>query len=82
MKNLKGKVTYVINQRIMVLVDGKYYVILNFNGKDKPGDDIEFDVDSSLPMPSYLFAVATINEPELPTALEEIHDHWFGNWKK
>lgn len=78
---IRGTVLAVSGDKVLVLVDGrKYYII---KGKDhSEGDTVEFDEKKSLPMPSYMFAIAAMAEPDLDSTLGEIKERWFGDWNK
>lgn len=84
MKNentLEGSVLYTVGSRALVIVNSKYYVLLDCDGAEA-GTTVRFKAEESLPMPSYLFAVATMQEPDIGKALEEIRSHWFKDAKK
>lgn len=78
---LEGRVLYANGPRALVTVKGKYYVLLDCPGFTE-GAPVTFKESDSLPMPSYLFAVATMHEPNIEEALDEIQTRWFGDWKQ
>ena len=51
----KGNVVRTKGGKVLVLADNKYYIV---KGNGELGSEIEFDEQKSLPMPSYLFAIA------------------------
>ena len=72
----KGNVVRTKGGKVLVLADNKYYIV---KGNGELGSDIEFDEQKSLPMPSYLFAIATREEENLDDTLDFIQTQWFNN---
>jgi hypothetical protein len=70
----KGNILIVKDDKLLILSDNSYYIV---KGKGHVGDRIEFDVDSSLPMPSYLFAIAAIEDGNLDETMKFIQSEWF-----
>ncbi len=74
---MNGKVLLTKNDKALILAGNKYYVIKN---KDYQIDDeVEFAVEEALLMPSYLFAIAAIEEENLDDTLDFIQEEWFRN---
>lgn len=76
MLKLQGTVLMVKADRLLLLAHNKYYIA---SGKAHEGDTVEFDADKALPMPSYMFAVAAMEEENLDDTLDFIHAKWFKN---
>ena len=74
----KGNVVRTKGGKVLVLADNKYYIV---KGNGELGSEIEFDEQKSLPMPSYLFAIATMEEENLDDTLDFIQTQWFNNKK-
>ncbi len=73
---VNGKVLLTRNHKALVLADNKYYIV-----KDKDfsiDDEVVFEVKDALLMPSYLFAIAAIEEEDLDDTLDFIQSEWFG----
>lgn len=70
----KGSVLASYYGKTLLLSDNKYFIL---KGQNPVGETIEFDPDYALPMPSYLFAMAAMNEQDLDSALDYIHSSWF-----
>lgn len=75
---IKGNVVMSKSGKDLVLAGNKYYII---KGESPVGTDIEFDEEKSLPMPSYLFAIATMEEENLDDTLDFIQTQWFSKGK-
>lgn len=71
---MKGKILMDRRGKLLLLVQNKYFVI---RGEGKEGDEVEFDEKEALPMPSYLFAIAAIEEENLDETLDFIQSKWF-----
>ena len=61
-------------------------VLLDFNEHKRIarpfiGDDVDFDPEKALAMPSYLFAIAAMEEENLDETLDFIQSKWFNNKK-
>lgn len=76
-KIVKGTVLSTSGAKTLVLVDGRYYYVLRHRTGDHMGDVVEFDEKDSLPMPSYMFAIAAMAEPDLDSTLDHIKNHWY-----
>ena len=74
----KGNVVRTKGGKVLVLADNKYYIV---KGNGELGSEIEFDEQKSLPMRSYLFAIATREEENLDDTLDFIQTQWFNNKK-
>ena len=74
----KGNVVRTKGGKVLVLADNKYYIV---KGNGELGSEIEFDEQKSLPMPSYLVAIATREEENLDNTLDFIQTQWFNNKK-
>lgn len=70
----KGNVLLIKEDKMLVLSKNRYYIV---KGNGKMGEDIEFDPELSLPMPSYLFAIAAMEEENLDDTLSFIQSKWF-----
>lgn len=71
----KGTVLMVRDDKLLILTDkNKYYIVKGDAGE---GDNIEFEINDSLPMPSYMFAIAAMEEENLDETLEFIQSKWF-----
>ncbi len=75
---LQGTVLMVKEERLLVLAENKYYIV---KGEANNGDLIDFDPALSLPMPSYLFAIAAMEEENLGDTLDFIQSRWFTSKK-
>lgn len=58
-----------------LLQNGKNYYIVN--RYITPGEDVFFNLNEAIPMPSYLFALAAMQEEDLTDALKFIRKNWF-----
>ena len=74
MAKQKGAVVLVKDGKLLILSENKYYVT---KGKANEGDIVEFEVNDSLPMPSYMFAIAAMEEENLDDTLDFIQNQWF-----
>lgn len=81
MAEIKGTVLAVSGNKELLLVDGKKYYILK-GEEHHEGETIKFDESKALLMPSYMFAIAAMAEPDLDATLSDIKGHWFGSWNK
>lgn len=72
MKN--GNVLIVKDDKLLVLSENCYYIV---KGKAHVGDRIEFDLSNALAMPSYLFAIAAIEDGDLDNTMKFIQTEWF-----
>lgn len=73
---LKNKGTILMERdgKLLLLSKNRYYIV---KGNGKEGDITEFDIDQSLPMPSYMFAIAAMEEDNLDETLDFIQEKWF-----
>ena len=77
---MNGKVLITRNSKALVLAENKYYIITdNAYSTDQ---DVEFILEDALLMPSYLFAIAAIEEENLDDTLDFIQSEWFGDEDK
>lgn len=76
-KFIKGTVLSTSGKKSLVLVDGRLYYVLRHRSNDHMGDVVEFAEKESLPMPSYMFAIAAMAEPDLDTTLDQIKNRWY-----
>ncbi len=74
MAKLKGTVLTVKDGKLLVLSENKYYIV---KGEANDGDIVEFESNDSLPMPSYMFAIAAMEEENLDETLDFIQKQWF-----
>lgn len=73
---IKGTVLMTKDDKILLLANNKYFIS---KGSANCGDVIEFDSDKALSMPSYMFAVAAMEEENLDETLDFIHGNWFAH---
>lgn len=78
---LTGTVLAVSGNKTLVLVKGNEYYLLRNRVNDHINDTVEFRSADALPMPSYLFAIAALEEPDLDATLDRIRTKWFGDWR-
>lgn len=76
-EKMTGSVLAVNGKKTLVLVNGRDYYILRDLENATIGEMVEFDAKNSLPMPSYLFAIAALEEPDLDSVLSDIRTKWF-----
>jgi len=81
MAEIRGTVLAVNGNKELVLVEGKKYYVLK-SGVDSEGDVIDFNEKDALIMPSYMFAIAAMAEPDLDATLNDIKGNWFKYWNK
>ena len=77
-KMIKGTVLSTSGSKTLDLVDGKMYYVLRNRKNDYVGQTLEFSENDSLPMPSYMFAIAAMAEPDLDSTLDQIKNRWYG----
>lgn len=70
----KGTVLMVKDDKLLLLCQNKYYIV---KGRAFCGEAYEFKLDDALPMPSYMFAIAAMEEENLDETLDFIHENWF-----
>lgn len=79
MSKIKGTILLSRQDKILLLSDSnKYYIV---KGDGERGKYVEFEEDESLPMPSYMFAIAAMEEDDLKETLSFIQDKWFNRKK-
>lgn len=71
---ISGNVLLTRDDKLLVLANNKYFIV---KGDAERGDDIQFNQDEALPMPSYLFAIAAMEEENLDETLDFIKSKWF-----
>lgn len=69
-----GEILVVKDDKLLVLNNNRYYIV---KGQGEVGDQVEFDLEKALPMPSYLFAIAAIEEEDLEQTMKFIKSEWF-----
>ena len=69
-----GEILVVKDDKLLVLNNNRYYIV---KGHGEVGDQVEFDLEKALPMPSYLFAIAAIEEEDLEQTMKFIKSEWF-----
>ncbi|MFA6829236.1 MAG: hypothetical protein WCR67_00800 [Bacilli bacterium] len=74
MAKQKATVLMVREGKNLVLSNNKYFIV---KGDNAEGDNIEFDTDAALPMPSYMFGIAAMEEENLDETLDFIQSKWF-----
>jgi hypothetical protein len=79
MAKLKGTVLMAKDGKLLLLSGNKYYIA---KGDANNGDEFTFESDEALPMPSYMFAIAAMEEENLDDTLDFIQSKWFGGKKK
>jgi len=76
MAKLKGTVLMSKDGKLLLLSDNRYFIA---KGEAQNGDEVEFDSDDALPMPSYMFAIAAMEEENLDDTLDFIQSKWFSH---
>lgn len=76
-KKIEGPVMESYYGKSLVCVKDVYYVV---KGSFPKGSVISFDAEDALQMPSYLFAVAAMNEENLDNTFDFIKTNWFGGY--
>jgi hypothetical protein len=69
-----GEILVVKDDKLLVLNNNRYYIV---KGHGEVGDQVEFDLEKALPMPSYLFAIAAIEDEDLEQTMKFIKSEWF-----
>ncbi len=64
--------------KLFLLSDNKYYIA---KGEGDNGDEFVFEGNDALPMPSYMFAIAAMEEENLDDTLDFIQSKWFNKDK-
>lgn len=81
-KMIKGTVLSTSGTKTLVLVNGRMYYVLRNRKNDYVGETLEFNELEALMMPSYMFAIAAMAEPDLDATLDQIKDRWYGSYNK
>lgn len=74
-KLLGGVLVSKLNKSL-IIANNRYYII---KGEHPVGTTLEFNVNESSPMPSYLFAVAAMEEEDLDATIDYIKTNWIKN---
>ncbi|MDY5650198.1 MAG: hypothetical protein SPK64_04080 [Candidatus Enterosoma sp.] len=74
MEKITGTVLQTKDEKLLVLANNKYYIL---KGDESAGDSITFDESQALIMPSYLFAIAALEEDNLTDTLKFIKNQWY-----
>ena len=74
MDKIKGNIVMVKDDKVLFVSENKYFIA---KGDGHIGDTEEFDPKLCLPMPSYMFAIATMEEENLEDTLDFIKNKWF-----
>lgn len=74
MEKITGTVLQTKDEKLLVLANNKYYIL---KGDESIGDSITFDESQALIMPSYLFAIAALEEENLTDTLKFIKNQWY-----
>lgn len=69
-----GEILVVKDDKLLILSDNHYFII---KGKGSAASTVEFDPEQALPMPSYLFAIAAIEDENLDNTMQFIKSQWF-----
>ncbi len=69
-----GEILVVKDDKLLVLNNNRYYIV---KGQGEVGGQVEFDLEKALPMPSYLFAIAAIEDEDLEQTMKFIKSEWF-----
>ncbi len=75
-KKLEAPVMETAYGKSLVCVNDVYYIV---RGTFDRGTLISFDPEDALAMPSYLFAIAALNEEDLNNTFDFIKTNWFGD---
>lgn len=74
MRKIKGRVVASYYEKSLIEVEeGRYYIV---KGLNPIGETISLDPANALLMPSFLFALAAMNEEDLTGTLEFIKSNW------
>lgn len=71
---MEGTVLLAKDNKLLVLSGQDYYIL---RGEEKRGDVVSFEPEKALIMPSYLFAIAAMEEDNLDETLDFIRNKWF-----
>lgn len=80
-QKLMGTVLAISKNKVLVLVNGHDYYLIRNCVSGKVNEELTFNVKDSLPMPSYLFAIAALEDSNLDDTLNDIKTKWFGDWR-
>lgn len=76
-KKLTGTVLQSYYKKSLVQVKNHYYILR----KDlQPGSTVEFMDEDGLEMPSFMFAMAAMNEENLEDTFDFIKANWFNDF--
>ena len=67
----QGMIISTKENELLVLSKNRYYIIYGY-GED--GDTVEFNVANALPMPSFLFALAALEDENLDDTLRYLQN--------
>lgn len=74
MSKIKGRVVASYYEKSLIEVaEGRYYII---KGLNPIGETVSFEPAAALLMPSFLFALAAMNEEDLTGTLDFIKSNW------
>ena len=71
---INGVVLMLKDNKVLLLCNNRYYIL---RGTFVVGEMIQFDPEDALLMPSYLFAIAAMEEDNLDDTLDFIQSKWF-----
>lgn len=74
MKQINATVLMTRNNKMLVLSEDNQYFILE--GASFQGEYIQFEEGKALPMPSYLFGIAALEEDNFGKTLDFIKNKW------
>ncbi len=75
MSKMNGIVLQTNKDKCVVKAGNEFYLLTNVN--KKVDEKIEFDSSDALIMPSFMFAIAALNEEDLSNTLDFIQSKWF-----
>ena len=71
---LNGVVLMLKDNKVLLLCNNRSYIL---RGTYDVGQKIQFDPEDALQKPSYLFAIAAMEEENLDDTLDFIQSKWF-----
>lgn len=74
-KKIEAPVLESYYGKSLVMLNDIYYIV---RGTFNKGEVIVFDSENAIQMPSYLFAIAAMNEEDLDNTFDFIKSNWFG----
>lgn len=74
---INGEVLIIKGKNALVYGGEKYYIVVNEGDGYKVGEKVSFSPENALQMPSYLFAIAALEEDDLDSTLDFINSKWF-----